>query len=281
VAARVGYDPFFPYASVTILADVERVGDRLEGRIKLLDDKGVVRGARTLREPIDHCAELVSAMGLAISIALDTVAAPPSAEPPAESPIPANPPTTEPPEAARADRPPEAEAPPASAPAPALRPFVGIGVLGTTGSEPNATLGMSVFGGARWRWMSATLDARADLPGTTQGPNGGTVEAQLLVGSIVPCAHLSVFASCILVSAGILHASGANVSAPDSRDLFYLGLGARLGLEVPVGRSLVVPIFAEARAPLTRPTLHIADGEAWRAPALTAAAELGLKWHFP
>lgn len=93
VAARFGYDPFFPWADVTITAEIRRDGKRLVGRVALVDPEGLVRGVRELEMPANECPELVTAMALAVSIALDSWEAahpsPPapsvSDEPPASS----------------------------------------------------------------------------------------------------------------------------------------------------------------------------------------------------
>jgi hypothetical protein len=75
VAARVGYDPFFPWAKETILVHVWREHGRHRARVELLDDQGMTRGARELSSAAPDCTELFDAMALAISISLDAVAA--------------------------------------------------------------------------------------------------------------------------------------------------------------------------------------------------------------
>ena len=72
---RLGYDPFFDplvrNAEQTIVARITSQAGGLRGEVHLLDETGSVRGSRELRAPSAQCAELVSRMALAISIAVD------------------------------------------------------------------------------------------------------------------------------------------------------------------------------------------------------------------
>ncbi|HSO36473.1 MAG TPA: hypothetical protein VLT33_28300, partial [Labilithrix sp.] len=91
VAARIGYDPFFPAAQKTVIAQVTRSPSGYRGKVQIVGDDGNVRGERELASKGDDCAELVSTMALAVSIALDDLdeappAPAPDAAPPAEAP---------------------------------------------------------------------------------------------------------------------------------------------------------------------------------------------------
>ena len=48
VAARIGYDPFFPWARVTVTAEVRRIAEKLQGRVTIIDPNGTKKGAREL-----------------------------------------------------------------------------------------------------------------------------------------------------------------------------------------------------------------------------------------
>ena len=71
VSARLGYDPFFPWADRTIVARIEAEHGVVRGSVELLDEQGLVRGSRKLQARETQCEELVSGMALAISIAVD------------------------------------------------------------------------------------------------------------------------------------------------------------------------------------------------------------------
>ena len=71
VTARLGYDPFDPEAEEIVTAQITRTQTGLRGQVDLRDQALVVKGARTLTSEQSDCAELASAMTLAISIAID------------------------------------------------------------------------------------------------------------------------------------------------------------------------------------------------------------------
>jgi hypothetical protein len=71
VIARLGYDPFSPTANKTIVAVIERKGDELRGRIELVNAASDSQGVRELTVPADRCWDLVRAMALSMSIAID------------------------------------------------------------------------------------------------------------------------------------------------------------------------------------------------------------------
>src|SRR5437016_3679322 len=71
VAARLGYDPFFPSADKTIIALITREQQKLHAIVQLVDDHGLVKGLREFRTRSDKCDELIATVSLAISIAID------------------------------------------------------------------------------------------------------------------------------------------------------------------------------------------------------------------
>ena len=71
VASRIGYDPFFPTASKTVIARISRVPSGYRGKVQIVGDDGTALGSRDFSTRGDDCSELLSALALAISIALD------------------------------------------------------------------------------------------------------------------------------------------------------------------------------------------------------------------
>lgn len=47
IAKRVGYDPFFPWATRTVIVQIEKRGRAFVARVQVLDAKGVVHGERS------------------------------------------------------------------------------------------------------------------------------------------------------------------------------------------------------------------------------------------
>ena len=70
VARRVGYDPFFPWAKVTVVVRLARQGSAFVATIDLVDDQGIDHGASELRAE-GACDELLDAVSLAVAIAVD------------------------------------------------------------------------------------------------------------------------------------------------------------------------------------------------------------------
>ena len=91
VAARLGYDPFFVWARVTVVAHVRKDAGAYHAEVTLVDEGGVSRGKRAVTSPGDDCAPLVGALALTISLALDPLSlapAQPATEPPRPRPRP-------------------------------------------------------------------------------------------------------------------------------------------------------------------------------------------------
>lgn len=150
VAVRIGYDPFFPVAQKTVVAQLARAPGGYRARVQIVGDDGTLRGERELATKGDDCGELTAAIALAVSVALDDLDEPPPAAAPA--PPPAAAPAPPPPEvtvAPRVDRPP----PPVERPAPEARTPIVLALAGgptvAVGSAP-APAGVH-RSRARWR----------------------------------------------------------------------------------------------------------------------------------
>jgi hypothetical protein len=88
VESRLGYDPFSLVADKIIVAEIVRDHEQLRGRVELVDERGMIQGAREFRTPPAQCDDLVATMALAISIAVDPTSdrvAPPSPGNPASA----------------------------------------------------------------------------------------------------------------------------------------------------------------------------------------------------
>ncbi len=240
VAARLGYEPFRPLAALTVIASVTRAGAVYQGDVRLLGEKGDEVGSRSIGHGSESCAEVISALALSISVAIDPlllVRPPPPAPVPAEKPAPEPPP---PPPTAAPPPPPPPPASPATPPPPIaseqlprVRPFVGAVLLGSVGSAPAPALGAVIFGGLRAGRFSITAEARADLPSSAVSSGASSF---LLLGTVAPCVHVAFAFGCVAASAGLLTAY-ATPSASDSNPVtaraVYGAVGPRIGVEIP------------------------------------------------
>src|SRR5438445_384015 len=81
VAARLGYDPFVATADQQLTILLDRRGGEWQARIDLADAARGKRGARSLSSRDKTCDELVSAVSLAVALAIDPMRFAPPAPP--------------------------------------------------------------------------------------------------------------------------------------------------------------------------------------------------------
>ncbi len=292
VAARLGYDPFFPWAHDTVFVEVVRGKGAFHTEIKLVDADNLQRGARDIDFHGADCSALVDAMALTISLTIDPTSLTGEA-PKADAPAGATVPVGDPPSPPPTDSPPHdaAPAPPqaspekpsvASSPAPtAVRAHVGLGMLGSLGAAPAATAGLTLFGGLEWRAFSLDLEGRADLPASagTQLP-GVSVRTWLLSAALVPCVHFGMLFGCGVVAGGELTAT-SNAPTQHTSGEAWVAAGIRAGIEAPIVRSLSIRGYIETLGTFTPATLTV-DGASVSSLG-TWSGDLGIAvaWRFP
>jgi hypothetical protein len=237
VEERLGYDPFFPWATRTVVAQIEHKPGGFAAELKILDASGVSLGERALPTVSNDCTEIVRSLALAISIAIDDLdtAAPPQGEPP-----PAPPPS-----------PPPASAPEVDAPAPPPQPpdrgnesppmartldlALELAALGTLASAPAPAAGGAAGARLKGPWWSLGLEGRYDLPASEAIAGGGRVETSLALGMATACVWSGTAwrpFGCLVGTLGWFHGSTTGVTAPNSAGALYAALGARLGTEL-------------------------------------------------
>jgi hypothetical protein len=299
VATRLGYDPFFPSAAKTIVAEIVREHDELRGRVELVDEQGLVQGAREFRTPLSQCDELVTTMALAISIAVDpeSETSPPGPAEAAGAPAgeTQNTPALAPDEGAERrpdpaspdpELPREADAhvttapPPPSSP-PGLEPRLGLSFTSSFGTAPDLAIGLSASVGLRWNVMSFGLEGRADWPASGRVATGGVVRVSLLSTSLVPCFHPRAFFVCAVGTLGSLQGSGDGLVTSQPDDALYGAVGFRGGFEVQFWGPMSFRAQLEALANLTRAELRVDGLEVWRAPPFSGLFGAGVVMVFP
>jgi hypothetical protein len=289
VAARLGYEPFNDHADLLIFATVNRTGRTLEARIQIAGPDGKAATERKLVSRHNDCLELVSAMELAISIAIDPFAGsrprsdplvPPPPSPPPPAPLPAPPPPTV--IVVREPAPAPAPPPPPSAP---VSFQVRLGGLGTVGSAPGAAVGGTVQASARRGSFSVGLEGRGDLSHTTElyfgGSRVGEMQTSLLMGSLVPCAFRGMLEGCALLAGGAIRASARDLVNPQQVSAPFLAVGARVGLELPLGNILSAGVHVDVLAPITELVLRVSEEVVWTSPPISGALGLTLGARFP
>ena len=260
VSARLGYDPFARAAANRVSVTLTRAGRGLDARVVATDGAGHTTGSRRLTSATDDCAELGSALALAISIAID-----PLGLPAAPSPAPVVR------EAAPLPLPSERVAPPPLTVATSVGLHVALGATpGTLGAGTDLQVGVRRSSG------SLALAGRIDPMIGSDGDAGGRVRATLVVAGLVPCFHLRRLAGCALGYAGVLRGTGSDVSVPRQASTFYAALGARLALAVPLGGIFALDVHLDGLGALTRTTLEIDGVSIWTTPPLSVVLGSGL-----
>jgi hypothetical protein len=290
VATRLGYDPFFASSDKTVIVRVLRQAGHLTGQVELINEHGVQVGLREFSAEPDHCGDLIRAMALSISIAIDPKSAEtygrgPADESPESSSEPPEPAAKEP--ASAAISPPRLRAP-AHDEARPVEPradsrwhaSVGVAAIGSLGSAPQLTVGAGLFGALRWQAGSVALEGRADLPVTDQRTTV-PLRTSTFVLNAVPCLHFGVGLACAVGSLRWLSATRTDAGA-ESGTHPYWAFGARVGAELPLNRTVGVLGYLDLMvAPQPAGARPGPDaGVIWRADVVNADLGIAAAVHF-
>lgn len=266
VAARLGYDPFMAFAPSTMFAEIRREGADYKGSVKLVDPHNVVRGARELVHTGEPCSELVDAMALSMSIAIDPLSLTgprpnddePRMEPPAEDRAPA-PPSVEPPASGPVRAPDRAGPVNDREPPPPLHLALGLGPALSVGTAPAPAVGARVGVFVTRGSLGLFLEAHGDLE-ASRALARGRVGTSLVEGQLGACYHYRSLFGCGTASLGALSASAEGISAPRTDVGAHASLGARVGLELELAAPLFLRLQLDGAAVLTPHALAV-DGE--------------------
>ncbi|MFZ5471031.1 MAG: hypothetical protein ACOZIN_16505 [Myxococcota bacterium] len=259
VSARLGREAFHDDAELLVQAVVERASPGLLARVSLSDRAGRTLGKRDIASPVNDCRELASAMELAISVAIDPVAAMRVAPP-----VPVPPPPAPPPPVVQAE----------PAPPPPRGIDLGLSAWVSAGDAPALSPGLSIDARYRWRIASLGLEAGAGFPTSSPASIGRVVSSRLLA-SVVPCLHHRAFFGCAKASAGALTVAGDGLDEARAVSTFYAALGARAGAELSLHSSFALRAYVEALAPLARISVRVGNDAVWSTPTFAGAAGLG------
>ncbi|HEY2404626.1 MAG TPA: hypothetical protein VGI10_01415 [Polyangiaceae bacterium] len=294
VAARLGYDPFFPAARQTVVVEIVAEETKLSARMSLVDANGIIRGSRELSDPARNCEELLASLALAISIALDPNAAladdtdpMPPPRPPEQAAAPARdgqssesraekiePETQEPADRKESGRPPLGTQDPYAIGA-------RLGAAVSLGSAPAPAFGGRFGARVRKSWFQVVGEFREDLPARRNASAGGSVETALTAGSVSPCFVGGFWLACGLITVGQLRANGRAVEVPQSRRTLYAASGARLELRALLGARWNVLANADLLATLTPLSLRLHGTDVWSSSKAVFAMGVSAEFEIP
>lgn len=285
VAARLGADPFDDAARPTYSVTIDGEGEKLVGRVVLVDANGLGKGVRELVAESD-CAELVDGLSLALSLAInpelatsDSVPAPPLSQP--ETPAAAPPPVLVAPPADALPPVPEAEPPPR----PGYTFGLGVTGYGSVGTAPELAFGAGVVVRVRRGALSLSLESRYEPSAGGLQANGANVETRLVAGVLAPCWHFpaAFVQACAVGLVGSMRAEASNLPGAHPDDGVYAAAGARAAVEMvelPFVR-LQIRLDLLARLVPVRVTRNDAEQTLWEAPPVTGTLGLGALYEIP
>jgi hypothetical protein len=263
VAHRLGYDPFNAASGRALMTVIEAEGQRrLIARLELVNEQGVSQGERRFEAALDRCADLVRALALSMSIAID----PDGAE--AEQSAPAARRT------ARADHPPKAEIHDAedrfSAQSAKSALRLGLGGQAAVGVAPAMVAGGLLAGTWRQGVLSLGLELRADAAGSRRLANGASVQSRLIALSLLPCVHYQPALLCAVGSWGRIRATSDAAQARDDVGHFAAA-GLRIGTEWSLGSRLLLRTHTDLLASLVPVRIALDQRNVWELSAITGS----------
>jgi len=285
VVARLGDDPFDDTRRPTYDVTISAADGKWLGRVALVDASGLESGVREIHEASD-CVELVDALALGISLAINPglagaqpVAAIPAAAPaPAPAPPPA--PSSEPkplpaPTSVKSDE--SRETPPPDPSEQAWRWGVGLVGLVSVGTAPDVSLGAGALVRARHRMLSLSLEGRYDFPASQALGNGA--ETRLIAGLLAPCLHLPPgrFHACVLGALGSVRGEAPSLPNPQSDTALYAALGVRGAFELADLPWVLIQGRFDLLGSLVPVRMYRNEGtdKLWEMPRISATLGLG------
>ena len=265
VSERLGYDPFDNAALTVVSSRIDVDGAGLLGRVVTQDPAGATLGEREIASRDRNCAELASAMILAISLAIDPLSAI-GVQPP---------PPPDPPPPARRPAPPPAVQKTAEPPGVPLGIGLGAGPLVTYGSTPGVTAGFAARATLRSADLSGALEGRFDLP-TSESVGEAEVRARSWMSALVVCFHRRWLGLCGVLGVGRTHVtSDAEGARPVALPL--AAAGPRATAELLRWGRLSLLGHADVLFSLWRPTALLGRDTAWQTAPVAPAAGLALQ----
>ncbi len=269
VSSRLGRDPFDNTAPQDLNVHVFRRETKFRARVALTNAAREPSGERTLDSSGADCAELGVAIAVAISIALEVVAADTATHKPLA------------PLEHQALEPKPTHEPNATviSPMPSAgshaQLYVGGGLHGAAGGAPSLSVGGTLLTRLRLPSWSIGIEGRADLPAGTGDRGSGNASASLLGGSLLPCAHTKFFVPCAHGFVGALSGVGEGISAPQRATTVFAAVGGRAAFEWTVGRDWILRAWVDVLGTVTPTTLYVNNVPVWSTPSLSGTLGFG------
>lgn len=272
VATRLGVDPFVAEGDLAFQVAIVARGGRYTATI-VVSDHGGPRSSRTLDDAA--CPALVDSVASTIALTIDPIGTPrksptgdatarpehprddDAAPPPS---LPALPPPPEREGPLDAARPREAPRPPRPAPKGLdISPTATLDVTAHVGLAPNPTFGARLGLGLASKRLSVHAEGSAEATAAAGGARDEVV-GQVFAAHIVPCLSVTgPWLVCAAIDLGVVRARARLGTLPDYAVDPIVGLGARAGLRLPIGRVWAFRVQLEGGG-LAMRAAYIVDG---------------------
>lgn len=284
VNGRLGYRAFRADAPDRVIVRIESAGRALEGRLEWQDATGAAIGEQLFPSRTGDCAELTRAMGFALALQFQLMAATvgenrPTPPPPPDTAVPK---VTEP--------------PPLSAPTPVAQiqnaapgtsdhrdgPLVLVGVgaaagLGLT-SDPVAV--PRLFATVAWSRVAVELGAEVSVPSTTHRADGAGFSQEQILATLAGCGLRGPFSVCAVGKAGELRVVGQGVDFPLTASGLMLQAGLRVAASHTFGHRTYIVGRLEGLARLTQGTVTLDSMPVWTSPTFAALLGIDVAFRF-
>jgi len=277
VAEHLGYSPFQGGAPQRVIIRIASSGRGLEGLIQWRNEAGGWAGDRTFPSRSTDCVELVRAMGFAVALQFQLLAA-------------AQPRSQQTARSAAADpAPAEVAAAPTLSVSPAATDSrqqaagrgrsapvftAGAGAAAAVGLSPNLGAVGRLYGAASWPHVAVEVAAEASVPSTLHRADGAGFSQQVLLAGLAGCGVSGRWSACLLGKAGEIRVAGEGVDTPGTVSRLFLQTGLRLALAQSVGRRAQIVVHGDGLASLTRGIVTLDAMPVWRTPRIAAAVGL-------
>ena len=239
-------------------------------------------GEQTFPSRTGNCEELTRAMGFALALQIQLMAATVGESRPPQVPAPTSG------VAATAPAPPpsattriETTGPAASnESAPGVSVLVGAGASAGFGvaSEPVA-LGR-LFGAVQWSHLAVELAGEAAAPSTTRRADGAGFSQEEFLASVAGCGVRSPWSLCALAKVGELRVAGQGVDVPLTASGLMVQSGLRLTAWHTFGHRTYIIGRAEGLARLTDGTVTLDSMPVWSTPRFAALLGIDVAFRF-
>ena len=285
VNGRLGYGAFRADAPDRVIVRIESAGRALEGRLEWRNAAGGSIGEQVFPSRSGDCAELTRAMGFALALQIQLMAAtvgetqgpPPPANPAATvAPAPSPSITTSPTRTESAG---------SGTPGSNARPrgpslLVGAGASAGFGvtSEPVAV--GRLFGTVEWSHAAVELAGEITAPSTTHRADGAGFSQEEFLASVAGCGVRSPLSLCAVGKIGELRVVGQGVDVPLTASGLVIQAGVRLAASHTFGHRTYIGAHVEGLDRVTQGTVTLDSMPIWTTPRFAALLGIDVAFRF-